>query len=599
MHTYQEWIKHRARDSNLLAHRYKFLWGAYRPKYYWFEVFDMFRRFAVIGLPKLLRVIAPNTNFQVYIGLLVMAVAPATYTAMDPYQAVADHRLMLSTQLAEVVVVLCAMLLADMKGTTADIACTVIIMVTLLPMLIVLVLYVCDPSGSLLIKLSRRVPFIRAANEAVEDALQFVRELTKEHPEVAEALEFTMSGVDENQDAASIVEIAAELGQSMLVLDTAAMRAHLAELLSALGLPKDDIEEIMEVLSASKLLAWCLRPKLEPYFAEKGLEWADVVPVLETIDSVEELRAAADDPEAFLEGVLRSSGPAAKKLAIMHLKPRLDPYLRARGLEWADVVPVLETIDSVEELRAAADDPEAFVDRVSRAGGPAAKTLAIMHLKPRLDPYLRARGLEWTDMVLVLETIDSVEELRAAVNDPEAFVDRVISEIARIWRVNSRASGPAAKKLAILRLKPRLDPYLRARGLEWADVVLVLETIDSIGKLHAAAAADPEVLLEQIFALKQTKQTAEDFAPPEAKELERQGQDLDQPCGAEIQFATEAQPLSINQLTACLEWAPGCVDQDMNPTHPTKAHSPARPVDRRANVLSEPVEPTLPAHSMR
>jgi hypothetical protein len=46
----------------------------------------------------------------------------------------------------------------------------------------------------------------------------------------------------------------------------------------------------------------------------------------------------------------------------MHLKPRLDPYLHARGLEWADVVQVLETIDSIEELRAAADDPEALLE---------------------------------------------------------------------------------------------------------------------------------------------------------------------------------------------------------------------------------------------
>jgi hypothetical protein len=230
--------------------------------------------------------------------------------------------------------------------------------------------------------------------------------------------------------------------------------------------------------------------------------------------------------------------------------------------------------------------------------------------------------LEWTDVVPVLETIDSLEELRAAADNPEALLERV-----------SRASGSAAKKLAIMHLKPLLDPCLHARGLEWADVVPVLETIDSIDELHAAA-ADPKVLLEQIFALKQTK-TAEDFTPPEqelnsggvdlslseiqlnlssveqraeelerqvtfeAEELERQGRDLDQPCGAEVQFATEAQPVSMNQLTACLEWAPGCVDLDRNPTHPTKVHSPARPVDRRANMLSEPVEPLLPAHSLR
>jgi hypothetical protein len=55
---------------------------------------------------------------------------------------------------------------------------------------------------------------------------------------------------------------------------------------------------------------------------------------------------------------------------------------------------VLETIDSLEELRAATEDPEAFLYRVSRAGGPLAKKLAIIHLKPRLEPCLQAQGLE-------------------------------------------------------------------------------------------------------------------------------------------------------------------------------------------------------------
>jgi hypothetical protein len=95
-------------------------------------------------------------------------------------------------------------------------------------------------------------------------------------------------------------------------------------------------------------------------------------------------------------------------------------------------------------------------------------------------------------------------------------------------------------------------------------VVPVLETIDSIDELRAAA-DDPEALLERIVALKQTKQTAEESVPPEhevacgdvecvlsqiqldVEELERQMQDLDQ--------AAMAEPLSMEQLNARLDLA--------------------------------------------
>ena len=132
-----------------------------------------------------------------------------------------------------------------------------------------------------------------------------------------------------------------------------------------------------------------------------------------------------EEPQAFLKQLANASSSAAKKLAIAQLKPVIQLHLRKQGLEWADVVPVLETIDSIEELQAAVNDPEAFLDRVLRSSGPAAKKLAIMHLKPRLDPYLRARGLEWEDVVPVMGTIDSVEELRAAAADPVALLEHV------------------------------------------------------------------------------------------------------------------------------------------------------------------------------
>jgi hypothetical protein len=300
----REWIKQRARDSNVRARRYRFLWGAYRPDFYWFEVFDIFRRFAVIGLPKVLRFVAPNANIQVYLGLFVMALSPAAYTAIDPYQASTDHRLMFFTQLAGVVVVICAMLLENVTGNLADIVCTAIILVTLLPMFIALLLSVCDPSGNLLRKICRRLPFLQPAYEKADNARGFVRELGKEHPQVALAMNFIKNGNGESEDASSVTTIAVGLGRSIVALDARAISEHLDELLSALGIPQEHIDSIIETLSTSKLLTWCLKPKLEPHLHKLGLEWADVVPVLETIDSIDELREAIDDPQAMLGRVV-------------------------------------------------------------------------------------------------------------------------------------------------------------------------------------------------------------------------------------------------------------------------------------------------------
>jgi hypothetical protein len=51
----QVFIQRKTRAASVPAHRFKFLWGPYRVKLWYFEVVDMFRRFTVLGLPKILR----------------------------------------------------------------------------------------------------------------------------------------------------------------------------------------------------------------------------------------------------------------------------------------------------------------------------------------------------------------------------------------------------------------------------------------------------------------------------------------------------------------------------------------------------------------
>jgi hypothetical protein len=223
-----------------------------------------------------------------------------------------------------------------------------------------------------------------------------------------------------------------------------------------------------------------------------------------------------------------ANGSAAKKLAIMHLKPKLVPHLAKQGLEWADVVPVLEEVDSIDELKEAIKHPMAFLDRISKAG---AESLGIaisagLHVLRVVPGGQGARNnVQAGDIISRVGSIDlsydgSTQmdvEVGSLLNQArmrgEAFVMIEFNDGAKSaeFKIKSRltaamasgksriiASGTAAKKLAIMHLKPRLEPYLQAQGLEWADVVPVLETIDSIEELRAAF-DDPEALLEWVL----------------------------------------------------------------------------------------------------
>jgi hypothetical protein len=286
-------------------------------------------------------------------------------------------------------------------------------------------------------------------------------------------------------DADAIMRICSHIWTSAVCLDDAALRENVAELLGALGVSAKLADALLDS-AGLKLLTWCLRPKVEPFLLKYGLTWEDVLPVLETIDSIGELKKAVQDPLAHLEQAAESSQTLAKKLAVAYLKPPLSPYLAKQGLEWADVVPALETVDSIEELKAAVEDPMKMLEELAEASAPLAKRLAIMYLKPVISPHLRKEGLEWPDVMPALETIDSFEELKDAMKHPMKKLEEM-----------AEASAPLAKKLAVMYLKPPLAPFLSKQGLDWPDVVPVLETVDSIDELKTAV-TDTAGFLERL-----------------------------------------------------------------------------------------------------
>ena len=106
---------------------------------------------------------------------------------------------------------------------------------------------------------------------------------------------------------------------------------------------------------------------------------------------------------------------------------------------------------SVEEVKAAGKDPRAFLLRVAK------KTLSREKLlKPLLSPYLAKVGLTYADVEAVLsDETDSVDEVVAAAKDPQAFLLGVAAKLepakkkkvshghARTRRAHARAHGRA------------------------------------------------------------------------------------------------------------------------------------------------------------
>ena len=128
------------------------------------------------------------------------------------------------------------------------------------------------------------------------------------------------------------------------------------------------------------------------------------------------------EPESLLTRLLSAVGPVGKRVALARLRPKLEPAVVRLGLAWEDATPAMQLVDSLEELQAAVAAPEAFLQKLQAAAGPAAKALLVARLRPVLSPLLRARGLGWVD----IEMMASVEELQKALAEPEAYLDDLL-----------------------------------------------------------------------------------------------------------------------------------------------------------------------------
>jgi hypothetical protein len=343
------WIKRKARLANIPARRFKFLWAAYRPAAYWFESFDMFRRFLVTGLPKVLSSMGIH-SVQIYIGLAVLTLCPVIYSTVKPYEDHNDHHLMIFTQMAQSTVMLCGMIRENVSGNTSNWIVTAIIMLVLVPMFTMLLFYIYDPSG----KMVRQLFTPDSIERTYLEVKRYLEELTAHDKKIRKAVDFAIAAIEDGEfdDIDGVMEIAPKMFASIITLDIDGLTDSVTELLSVFGLGQHQIDQFLVELG-TRVVVLCIRRKLQPFLRKQGLEWKDVRPLLECIDSVEELQQVFHDPKAFLRQAAKASAPLAKKLAIMQLKPLLMEQLPVRGL-----------------------DPKAFLQQAAKASAPLGKKLS-------------------------------------------------------------------------------------------------------------------------------------------------------------------------------------------------------------------------------
>jgi hypothetical protein len=127
----------RAREGDDRAQRSAFLWKAYRPKFFWFEVFDMFRKFLLTGLPLILNSLFPNSSeLSLAVGLLASMLGMAAYAAASPFADHQDSLLMLPAQMQVTLTMVCGMLMNFVGDNPVGQACiAALIILSFMPIL--------------------------------------------------------------------------------------------------------------------------------------------------------------------------------------------------------------------------------------------------------------------------------------------------------------------------------------------------------------------------------------------------------------------------------------------------------------------------------
>jgi hypothetical protein len=251
------------------------------------------------------------------------------------------------------------------------------------------------------------------------------------------------------------------------------------------------VDAELRVLATHKLrnvILHQLRPIVEPLLHKMHITWDDLQPAIAQVNNIDEMRNAIDDPHAFIDRLLASTGALAIKLAMTKLRPKLEPLLAAQSLTWEDALPALDLVRSLEQLQEALEEPAAFLAKLMASAGPVGLRLAMAKLRPKLEPLLAAQSLTWEDALPALDLVRSLTELHAAMANPETFVTTLMASV-----------DSAVPNFAIAKLRPKLEPLLSKHSLTWEEVTPSLKLVKNLKELEVAL-EDPEAFLACLMA---------------------------------------------------------------------------------------------------
>jgi hypothetical protein len=142
-----QWLQECSRGCDKDIESSKMLWGPFLPGYYWMELLEIGRKFALTGLPSLVRLFCgERTGIDVGIGVVVSGAFAAFYSGISPYNSAFDLIAMRPTQYMIMVTIACGVT-KEYGGDNhvTDVVVTVLIIGLCSPLLLFLVLRLLKP----------------------------------------------------------------------------------------------------------------------------------------------------------------------------------------------------------------------------------------------------------------------------------------------------------------------------------------------------------------------------------------------------------------------------------------------------------------------
>lgn len=146
--------------------------------------------------------------------------------------------------------------------------------------------------------------------------------------------------------------------------------------------------------------------------------------------------------------IFRFKGPKGRKKLLRTAGEELAMYVVGRTVDELEAqvgvasdLPNMDGLPQVTEMKSLIKEQNALFVEMSREGGAAAMRFAIARLRPRLQPLVEKHGLEWKDILPVLELV-KVDTLLDALEDPD-----------ELMRMLTKECGVVGRKFAIAKLR--------------------------------------------------------------------------------------------------------------------------------------------------